>query len=532
MSEMKMKLNQSCVSYKFRFAGYCYAFLAIVISLFIFSEGAYGREYDTKPDAKYVILMISDGWGIKHIEAAGKYTGRTPVYQSWDTFWMSTYPAGGGYDTELAWSDFQYVKSGATDSSASATAMYTGTKTKPSMIGVSPEGRRLFSIAEKAKMFNMAVGVVSSLQISHATPGAWYAHNDYRFNSYAIAEEGLFGDPQATYSKWNWNDKARHIAQMIFKWLPRSHKLFNDLYAGDHGISDPIEVLIGADGTGYLGEPYMNEHIREKLRSESSQPEKHTLIESVDGEDDGVRLSMAAENESITKLVGLFKHSYRLADGSGHNPENPTLAETTSAALKVLGRNTNGFGLLVEGGAVDFAAHSNNMNQMLGEQIDFDEAVEAVVDWVEDPANGSNWNNTLVIVTGDHETGYLTAGPGIFADQSLGEVSERTLSLEKIVQGSGYRASWEDVDGDGEIGNDETVYWAWNSDKHTNNLIPLYAKGFNSELLASFAFNKDRVRGSFIDNTHVYHVIDAALSQPSASEGINVNMAGIPNQIP
>lgn len=529
---MKVEFNQNYMSRKYRFARYHYTFLAIMSFLFIFSENVYGKEHDTSSDAKYVILMISDGWGVKHIEATYKYTDRAPVYQSWNSYWMSTYPAGGGYNTELAWSDFAYVKNGATDSSASATAMYTGTKTKPSMVGVSPEGKRLFSIAEKAKMLNMAVGVVSSVQISHATPGAWYAHNDYRFNSYAIAEEGLFGDPQATYSKWNWNEKARHMGQKFFKWLPRSHKVFKDLYAGDHGTSERIEVLIGADGTGYSDESYLNDHIRERLRSESLQPDKHTLIESMDGEDDGVRLTRTAENEGITKLVGLFKHSYRLADGSGYNPENPTLAEMTSAALKVLGRNTNGFALLIEGGAVDFASHSNNMDQMLGEQIDFDDAVQVVVNWVEDPSNGSSWDNTLVMVTGDHETGYLTAGPGIFPDRSLGEVSERTLSLEKTVESSGYRASWEDINGDSEIGGDETVYWAWNSDTHTNNLIPLYTKGFKSELFASLAINKDHVRGYYLDNTDVHHVMDTVISRPSASADIDVNLVGIPNQIP
>ena len=491
-----------------------------------------GEEFLRPTGANYVILMISDGWGIKHIEATGKYTGRTPVYRSWDLYWVSTYPAGGSYDMELAWSDFDYVKRGATDSAASATAMYTGTKTKLARVSVSPDGQRLFSIAEKAKMLNMAVGAVTTVQISHATPGAWYAHNDYRFNSYAIAEEGLFGDPQATYGKWDWNQRVRHLGQKVFKWLPRSREIFKDLYAGAHGASDPIEVLIGADGVGYLGESYLNERIRERLRSESSQPDKHTLIESVDGEDNGVRLIGTAENGNITKLVGLFGHSYRLADGSGYNPENPTLAEMTSAALKVLGRSSNGFALLVEGGSVDYAGHDNNMGRMLGEQIDFDSAVEAVVDWVEDPANGSNWQNTLVIVTGDHETGYLTAGPGIFSDRSLGEVNERTLSLEQIVESSGYRASWEDINGDSEIDDNETVYWAWNSNTHINSLIPLYTKGFHSELFANFATNKDPVRGSYIDNTNVHHVMDTVMSRPSVSEDVDVNMVGIPNQMP
>jgi alkaline phosphatase len=474
--------------------------------------------------------MISDGWGIKHLEATGKYVDHRPVYRSWSGYCMSTFPAGGSYDANLAWSDFDYVKSGATDSSASATAMYTGLKTKPSMLSVSPEGQRLFAIAEKARMFNMAVGAVSTVQISHATPGAWYAHNDYRFNSYAVAEEGLFGDPQATYGKWDWKQRARHFAQTIFEWLPRSRKVFKDLYSGERGPSRPVDVLIGADGTGYSGESYLNDYIREKLRKESSQPDKHIFIESVDREDNGVRLMELSENSNITRLVGIFGHSYRLADGSGYNPENPTLAEMTTAALKVLGRNPSGFVLLVEGGAVDFAGHDNNMDRMIGEQTEYDEAVQAVVDWVEDPSNGSNWNNTLVIVTGDHETGYLTAGPGVFPNRPLGEVSDRTISLEKEVKGSCCRASWEDDNENNIIDKGEKVFWAWNTSSHTNNLVPLYARGLGSGLFATFAINIDPERGPYIDNTDVHKVMDAVISRPISRISIDMNLADTQHQ--
>lgn len=531
-----MEFNHVYVSRKYQLARYHEIFLAIVIGLFIFGGGAYGEEdHDSPSEAKYVILMIGDGWGIKHIEATGKYTGHDPVYKSWQSYWMSTYAEGGGYDPDLAWSDFDYVKRGATDSAAAATAMYTGTKTKPSMLNVSVDGQRLFSIAEKARMLNMAVGAVSSVQISHATPGGWYAHNDYRYNSYAIAEEGLFGEPQATYGQWDWNQRVRYFAQTIFNWLPRSRKIFKDLYSGDHGPSQPVDVLIGADGTGYSDESYINDYIRERLLSESSQPDKHTLIVSVDGEDNGARLTGMAENENITKLVGLFGHSYRLADGSGHNLENPTLAEMTISALVVLGRNPNGFVLLIEGGAIDFAGHDNNMNRMIGEQIDFDEAVLEVVSWIEDNSNGSSWDNTLVIVTGDHESGYLTAGPGVFPDQPLGEVSDRTISLEKEVEGSDCRASWEDKNKNNIIDEGETAFWVWNTCRestHTNSLVPLYAKGLNAELFARFVTNVDPVRGPYVDNTNVHQVMDTVISRPTASEGIDVNMVGIPNQIP
>ena len=85
----------------------------------------------------------------------------------------------------------------------------------------------------------------------------------------------------------------------------------------------------------------------------------------------------------------------------------PTLAEMSRAALNVLDNDPDGFVMMIEGGAVDWAGHANQSGRLIEEQVDFDLAVDAVLAWVE--AN-SNWGETLLIVTGDHETGYLT-GP-------------------------------------------------------------------------------------------------------------------------
>jgi len=139
---------------------------------------------------------------------------------------------------------------------------------------------------------------------------------------------------------------------------------------------------------------------------------------------------------------------------------------------------------MIEGGAIDVAAHANNMYAMIGEMIDFNEAVQAVIDWVEDPSNGSDWNNTLVIVTGDHESGYLTAGPGVFPDEPIGDVNNTTLSLEKLItNGGGRYASWNDTDNDGIIDGGETVYWAWNSTGHSNTLIPFTREALDLNFL-------------------------------------------------
>jgi alkaline phosphatase len=80
----------------------------------------------------------------------------------------------------------------------------------------------------------------------------------------------------------------------------------------------------------------------------------------------------------------------------------PTLEEMTRAALNILDDDPDGLFLMIEGGAVDWAAHANQSGRMIEEHMDFDRAVQAVVDWVN--AN-SNWGETLLIVTNDHETG-------------------------------------------------------------------------------------------------------------------------------
>ena len=72
--------------------------------------------------------MIADGWGAKQIEATSQYTGTPPVYQTdianWTEYWMSTFPAGGSYDTTQAWTDFNYGLQGAiTESAAAASAL-------------------------------------------------------------------------------------------------------------------------------------------------------------------------------------------------------------------------------------------------------------------------------------------------------------------------------------------------------------------------------------------------------------------------
>ncbi len=467
--------------------------LSIVI-IFIFLpviDGGFSAHAVDK--AKYVIVIIGDGWSANDIEATKKYCQATsscpaaPPYEQWTKYFMSTHTdgVGCGYDPNQAWTNFNYVKAGCiTGSSAAATALFTGTKTVNPKCSVSSSGNRLVTIEERARTFGMASGAISTVELSDATPGCWVAHNDDRGNRYAIADEGFFGDPNTTGS-------------------PSTFQ-----YGGGHGLTlPPADVIIGDARSAYVGDA-----IKTKLRNESGQAGKHYLVERQSGQSGGDNLIAASNDPNVTKLAGMFDFIYRQADGSGYNAENPTLSESSTATLKVLNRNPNGFVAMIEGGAIDWGAHAMNLNYVVGEMIDFNEAVQTVINWIEDPATDSDWTNTLLIVTGDHETGYLTAGPGIFPNQSLATVNNSTLALEKININTGFRASWNDQNGNNRIDSGEQVNWSWNASDHTNSLIPLYVKGAGAGLFTAYATHYDPVRGNYIDETNVFSVMNSVLS--------------------
>ena len=479
-----------------------FIFLSILISGFlILTPQGVGSQWDGN-STKYIILLIGDGMGSNHLLAANSYTGLKPDYQedqTWRSAWISTFPYVGTYDPNFAWQTFDYVtKDSITDSAAAATALYTGVKTVNGRISMGASSNvRLKAITEFAREKGFAVGAVTTTPISHATPAAWIAHNDSRNNGYAIADEGLWGNPNTTGTPFD-----------------------SSFYEGSHGTTmPPIDVLIGGGNPAWftLGNHFVNSNMVTKLKQEAGQAGTFHYVERVSGKSDGGnRLLEEAQKTETTRLVGLFGGTngdieYRLADNSGANAENPTLPEMALAALTVLEKNPCGFILLIEGGTIDHASHANNMNEMIGEVIDFNQTVQTVVDWVEDPSNDPTWENTLVIVTADHETGYLAQAPGVFANQSLGEVSPWTVVLEKKVLPDGPVASWDDVNDNNEIEIGESVYWAWNSTGHTNSLVPIFVRGAGSERLDQFIRGVDPIRGFYLDNTDVFGLMRSAL---------------------
>jgi len=420
---------------------------------------AKGPKEPDKPVVKNVIMMISDGCGYNQVDAASLYLyGRTgvQVYEHFPfKFGMSTYSADGhGYDPQLAWNDFDYVKSGATDSAAAATAMSTGVKTNDKAIGVDVYGNPLKHVAERAEELGKATGVVTSVQFSHATPAGFVAHNASRNNYEQIAQEMILssatdiimgcGNPE-------FNNNGEPVAPTSYKYVG-GQTTWDGLKAGTVGAD--------ADGDG-VADPWTLIQTRTDFQNLMNGPAPKRVC-------------------GVAQVYGTLQQSRGGNDKADPfavplNENVPTLAEMTGGALNVLDDDPDGFFLMIEGGAVDWASHANQSGRVIEEEIDFNRAAEAVVDWVK---KNSNWGETLLLVTGDHETGYLT-GPGSDPDW-----------MPLVNNGAGNLPGMQ-----------------WNSGSHTNSLIPFFAKGAAARFFKGCADGYDPVHRRYIDNTDIAGVI-------------------------
>lgn len=426
---------------------------------------AKGRVDVPKP-AKNVIVLISDGAGYNHVDAANLYQFGATRMQSYERFpfqfGMSTYSHGapwngplGSYDPAQAWSDFSYVQSGATDSASAATAMSTGVKVYDNTIGVNLDRSPLTHVVQQAEANGKATGVVTSVEFSHATPAGFVAHNISRNNYAEIANEMIYssavdvimgcGNPGFDDSG-NPASKGTNYVGGAATWA--------DLADG---------TVTGADANG------------------DGSADDWTVIQS------RADFQSLASGDAPARLIGIPQvyttlQQARSGDGQAApyvvplTQSVPTLAEMTRAALNVVDSDPEGFFLMIEGGAVDWAAHANQSGRVIEEEIDFNAAVQAVLDWVH---TNSNWGETLVIVTADHETGYLTGPDG---------------AVNLVNNGAGNLPGMQ-----------------WNSGDHTNSLIPLYAKGWGASLLNQFADETDPVRGRYIDNTELADLLWAVI---------------------
>jgi alkaline phosphatase len=471
-------------------------------------RSGYGRR-----KARNVILFIGDGMGVSTVSA-------TRVFSV-------------GVDGKLVLDQFPYTALSRTysadsitpDSAPTMSAMMTGVNTNQSVIGLDEstepgdfngdgDGKATWTLLEIAKRNGMKVGVVSTAQITHATPAATYAHINQRNNENDIALQALPRD--ATFN--------RRLGKGVDLLMGGGRRFFVP-----SGTQDE-EGTSGARGDG------------RNLRAEY-QSAGYTYVWNTSGFD--------ALRPSSLPVLGLFESGHmeyefdRPSDLGGE----PSIKDMTIKAIHLLqeatSRGSDGFFLHVEGGRIDHAHHEGNAYRALRDAQALDEAIGAAAQMVD-------LRETLIIVSADHSHVFNIAGypmrplqelpypvkswsPGFAQTQSHGNgildvvydlnqsTGHVTESLDRngspytvlgYHNGPGYRAAGRvDPRLDAFPGRSGVVpNGPWHPAYFQESAVPMGSETHSGEDVAIYAIGAgaEKVRGT-VKNTYIFHVMKSAL---------------------
>lgn len=349
--------------------------------------------------AKYVFYFIGDGMGQNQVLATEMYLAELQGRIGTQPLCFTQFPVTGQCTTFS-------TSNGITDSAAAGTALASGEKTKNSTLGLLPDGGNVYTIAERLRDKGWGVGITTSVSIDHATPAAFYAHVEKRSEYYKIgtqlAESGFDFFGGATFYQPYPKDKD--------KWVKETGKEPESLY----------EICRDSGYTFARGyEDYQNS---------KDGCDKMILIQPHEGLTDDYK-----GNGMIPYLID------RKAD-------DLSLTQITEAAIDFLSTRHDRFFLMVEGGAIDWACHSNDAATAIHDVIDFDNAIRLAFEfYLQHPSE------TLIIVTADHETGGMALGNSDYnlrlqllqhQKLSVGELSGR---LKQLHSSHGKKLQWQTV---------------------------------------------------------------------------------------
>lgn len=309
-----------------------------------------------KGQAKNIIFLVSDGMSAGTLNMADillkNKEGRA-------TKWISLYEQN---QVRRALMDTASANSFITDSAAAGSAWGGGMRVKNGALNIGPDGERPIPILQKFKSIGKAVGCVTTVQITHATPASFCVNNNSRNAMAEIAEEYL--------------------------------KL-------------KFDVMMGGGGNFFSAEKRADQKDLYEVYRKSGFDVANSKAEMMGLNGNKPILGVFADD-------GLPYAVDRVNNGN-LNSTVPSLAEMTKKAIEILSKNKKGFVMQVEGGKVDWAAHGNDVPALLYDQLDFDEAVAVAMDFaVKD-------KNTLVIITTDHGN----SNPGLFGGNQASKNFEK-----------------------------------------------------------------------------------------------------------
>jgi alkaline phosphatase len=440
-------------------------------------------------------------------------------------------PVKGGVNPWTPGTDKEYIKYSYPDSANTATTLYTGVKSYNGAISVDIFEKPLDTILKQASDLGKSTGLVTSVPIDHATPGAAAANVNSR-------------------NKYDTNSANATALDNILQQELRVYQP-TVLLGGGHPLSntkDPLPAGVepvrnNADNTYISPETYAklvkdptnNEYGYTFLErgkdaatvlantAKTINPEKQKLLGlyGARGQDGNLPVSSANGDYSTTGLAMFTNNSTRGLTPDTVRPllpgetdasfiarernENPTLDDLTKASLEVLGKDNDGFWLMIEGGDIDWAAHDNNIDNLIGATLDFDKAVGSVVSWIN--AHGG-WEQNELIVTADHDH-YLTLSdnfPKLLREQGAEKLTEIDTSVE-----AGHYWGSNPVVAKDAAGKEltETGKYGWGN--HSNRPVPVYFQGADTQVIndsvgkgyLNYGFQVPGVAG-LVDQTALY----------------------------
>ena len=337
--------------------------------------------------AKYVFFFIGDGMGPNQVLTAEMYQAAVKGQNGRVPLCMSQFPYSGQAATFSA-------SDGITDSAAAGTCLASGKKTNNGMIGQTPDGVPVYSVASQLKKEGWGIGIMSTVPVDHATPASHYAHAEKRSNYYLI---------------------GTHLTESNFDFF------------GGGGFQRPNDKHNPSAPNLY----------------DLARQAGYTLVGSY---------AEAQKNLKKKKILLVpqtdIDHPNRGAEALPYAIDQQegdlNLVQIVDIAIQHLSKHDRFF-MMAEGGKIDYAGHGNDGATNIQEVLDFDRAIQVAYRFYE-----QHPDETLIVVTADHETGGMALGnnqPLRLERLAYQQCSSDTLSarLTALCQQYADQLTWKQV---------------------------------------------------------------------------------------
>lgn len=355
-------------------------------------------------EARNVIFFLGDGMGPTTVTAARIYkygesgklnmealkrTARIKTYSN-DAQTTDSAPSMAAYMTGVKMNNEVISMSADTKASDATGKAYVSGADTTCPVG---NGSPVTTLLELSKGAGKAVGAVTTTRVTHATPAATFSHICHRDGENQIAAQATPGNT-----------------------------LFNP------ALKDGLDVLLGGGLRHFIpmGTPGTKRTDATDLTAQF-QGAGYTYVQT------GTALR-AVDPAGTSKLLGLFNldHMNYELDRVKNNVDEPSLADMTEKAIRILGKNPKGYFLMVEGGRIDHALHGTNAKRALEDTIAFDDAIKRALSMVD-------LSNTLVVVTADHDHTMTINGYSHRGNPILGKTTDvKTRKPQPAADGKPY----------------------------------------------------------------------------------------------